>query len=240
MERAVLTQTFKTTLMGLGLSLLAACSGMEAKGPKSDPYPLMTQEQPNAILVLPAINESTAADAPDYYSVTIAPILSGRGYYVMPQEITTEILRAEGITDGRQLEGVTPAKFGQLFGADAVLFVHIKEWDTNYYVVGGNVTVSAVYELKSTKTGATLWSNSARQVVDTSGDSNNGGGIIGALIATAIQTATQDYMPVAQQVNAVALSPLPLGIRHPAHPSKLAKLAAANTAEASSTETATQ
>lgn len=232
---------FKTAMLCLGLILLTGCSGLDSRdGPKEDPYPLLTQQQPRTILVLPAINESTAADAPDYYSVTIAPLLSAKGYYVMPQEITTEILRAEGITDGRQLEGVTPAKFGQLFGADAVLFVHIKEWDTNYYVIGGNVTVSAVYELKSTKTGETLWSNAARQVIDTGGDSNNGGGIIGALIATAIKTATQDYMPAAQQVNAVALMPLPLGIKHPEHPSKLVKVADANSAAPVTSETTVQ
>lgn len=221
----MLNDTLRIALLCIAFAAFSGCSNLDSRsGPREDPYPLLTLEQPKAILVLPAINDSTAADAPDYYSVTIAPLLSAKGYYVMPQEITTEILRGEGITDGRQLEGVSPAKFGQLFGADAVLFVHIKEWDTNYYVVGGNVTVSAVYELKSTKSGETLWSNSARQVVSTSGDSN-GGDLFAALIATAIQTAMQDYMPVAQQVNAFALAPLPVGVRHPTHASNLAKVA---------------
>lgn len=223
----------KPALLCTLFAALTGCAGLGSNEPRPDPYPVLTQEQPKSILVLPAINESTAADAPDYYSVTIAPILSGRGYYVMPQEITTEILRAEGITDGRQLEGVTPAKFGQLFGADSVMFVHIKEWDTNYYVLGGNVTVAADYELKSTKSGATLWSNSARHVVPT--DDSNSGNLLVDLIATAVKTAVQDYMPVAQQVNAVALAPLPLGIKHPAHPSKLVKTEADETAEAPAT-----
>lgn len=234
----MLHKIIKLALLCVTFAAFTGCSGLDSKEPRPDPFPTLTQEQPKSILVLPAINESTAADAPDYYSVTIAPLLSAKGYYVMPQEITTEILRAEGITDGRQLEGVTPAKFGQLFGADAVLFVHIKEWDTNYYVLGGNVTVSAVYELKSTKSGATLWSNSARHVVKT--DDNNSGNLLVDLIATAVKTAVQDYMPVAQQVNAVALSPLPLGIKHPEHPSKLVKVADANSTSPATPETTVQ
>jgi hypothetical protein len=225
-------------LLCLIAAAFSGCSSVQSKPVTlEERYPLLFQEGPNSILVLPAINLTTAADASDYYAVTIAQLLSSKGYYVMPQEITTEILRAEGITDGQQLLQIPMQKFGQLFGADAVLFVQIREWDTNYYVIGGNVTVSADYELKSTRSGETLWNNSARQVVDTSGDSNNGGGLIGALIATAIQTAVQDYMPIAQRVNAYALAPLPLGLYHPAHPSRRPK--EADPVEASNTDSVT-
>jgi len=101
------------------------------------------------------------------------------------------------------------------FGADAVLFVNITEWDTNYYVIGGNVAVAVAFVLKSTVTGETLWAYNARRQIDTSGNSNSGGGLIGAIIETAVKTAVQDYMPVARQVNGIAVSSMPFGRYHP-------------------------
>ena len=103
-----------------------------------------------------------------------------------------------------------------MFGADAVLFVNITEWDTNYYVIGGNVEVAISFQLKSTATGETLWSYNVKRAIDTSGDSNSGG-LIGAIIATAIKTSMQDYMPVAHRVNHTALQTLPFGKYHPNH-----------------------
>jgi len=204
------------TLALLG-SILGGCATPTQYLSKQDAFPAMYAQKPTSILVVPAINDSTAADAGDYYSATIAPYLSYSGYYVLPIEITTEILRSEGIQDGHQLLGVPAEKFGALFGADAVLFVNITEWDTNYYVLGGNVTVALGFLLKSTKTGETLWSYKVRREISTSGNSNNGGGILGAIIETAIKTSTQDYMPIAKKVNGMAIRTLPVGVYHPYH-----------------------
>ncbi|NIS74702.1 MAG: hypothetical protein GTO08_05375, partial [Deltaproteobacteria bacterium] len=46
----------------------------------------MYQEQPLTILVLPPMNETTAADAKEYYATTIAEPLSLQGFYVLPIE----------------------------------------------------------------------------------------------------------------------------------------------------------
>ena len=96
-----------------------------------------------------------------------------------------------------------------MFGADAVLFVTIEQWDTNYYVVGGNVTVTLSYKLVSTTTGDTMWTEHRRQVVNTGGNSNNG--LLAAMIETAIKTAMQDYVPVARIANNTAIAVLPFG-----------------------------
>jgi len=196
---------------------LSACATRPQYISKQEAFPAMYEQKPLSILVVPAINDSTAAEATDYYSATIAPYLSYSGYYVLPLEITTDVLNNEGIQDGRQLLDVPAEKFGTMFGADAVLFVNITEWDTNYYVIGGNVSVAVAFQMKSTKTGETLWSYKARRQISTSGNSNSGGGLIGAIIETAIKTASQDYMPIAKQVNGIAVSTMPLGSYHPFH-----------------------
>ncbi|MDH3354573.1 MAG: DUF799 domain-containing protein [Chromatiales bacterium] len=193
------------------LTLVAGCSTGIAK---KDAFPGMYPNTINSILVLPAVNQSSAADAPDLYSSTILEPLSNAGYYVLPIEITDKILKNEGISDGEQLANVPAQKFGQMFNADAVLFVEIDEWKTSYMIVSGSVSVGIKYKLVSTKTNKTLWKYRAKQVVDTGGDSNNGGGILGAIISTAINTATQDYVPIARKVNLIALNSIPFGKYH--------------------------
>jgi hypothetical protein len=164
----------------------------------------------SGILVLPPINQSTSADAPDYYISTVLEPVVGRGYYVLPIEITTELLKQEGVQDGAQVTKIDPKKFRSLFGADAVLFVTIQEWDTAYYVLGGHVSVSLGFRLVSTTSGNTLWEKQGRFVQDTT-NNNQGSGLVGAIINTAIQTALQDYIPVAQRANSSLLIKLPEG-----------------------------
>lgn len=181
---------------------------------KEDAFPKMYQAKPVAILVVPAINNTTAAEAPEYYSTTIAEPLTRMGYYVLPIEVTNRLLQEQGIVDGAQLANVDAGLFKTMYGADAVLFVNINQWDTSYFVLGGDVTVGIAYELVSTTNQDVLWQYADTVVVNTGGG-NSGGGLIGALISTAINTALTDYIPLAKQVNYKALSTLPFGGYHP-------------------------
>ena len=201
---------------GIALLVLSGCA-VNNKVAKGDVYPAMYKEMPKTILVLPAINHSTAADAPHLYSSTIAQPLANSGFYVLSTEVTKKFLDNEGMNTGEQLVSVPPQKFAEIFAADAVLYVTIDRWDTNYFVLGGNVKVGISYKLKSTKTGEELWAYANELVIDTGGDSNNGGGLLGALIATAINTSTQDYVPIARKVNYVALNTIPFGGYHNLH-----------------------
>jgi len=118
---------------------------------KADKFPLMYEEMPVSILLLPPINETTAADAKEYYSTTLQEPISFSGYYVFPYEVTSEVLKMEGIYDAELLKDLSVTKFREYFGADAVLFTTIKKWDISYIVIASNLTVSIDCELKSTK-----------------------------------------------------------------------------------------
>lgn len=191
------------------LFLMSGCA-VQKRVAKREAFPEMYSEKPVTILVLPAINHSTAADAPILYSSTINEPLSNAGFYVLPIEVTNRFLRNEGFSEGEQLLEVPPQKYAEYFGADAVLYVTIEKWDTNYYVIGGDVTVAISYSLKSTKTGETLWAYNGQQVLDTSGNDNSGT-LLGALIAAAVTTSMQDYVPIARNVNINALRNIPFG-----------------------------
>lgn len=187
---------------------------------KSTEFPHMYQELPHTIVVLPPINETTAADAKDYYSTTIAVPLSLQGFYVFPIEVTADIMKMEGLYDSELLVGVPLHKFRDYFGADAVLFSTIKRWDKTYAVVSATLTVSVHFVLKSTSTMNTLWEYTGTVVVDLSGGGSSGGGLAGILaqvVVTAISTATTDYVPAARRANFFALSTIPYGRYHPRH-----------------------
>jgi len=206
----------KIIILILSLIIINGCAIIT----KGEAFPKMYKEKPVSILVLPPINESTAADAKEYYSTTIAEPLSFAGYYVFPIEIVNEVLKQEGIYDTELIVDLDPSKFKEYFGADAVLFTKIIAWNTSYYVMGGNVKVHIAFDLVSTKTGETLWSYNDKLTVDTTADDNEVGGVGGLLLqlaATAVQTATQDYTPLAKKVNTTVLQTIPFGIYHTQH-----------------------
>jgi hypothetical protein len=165
------------------------------------------------------MNDSTAAEAKDYYATTIQEPLSFRGYYVFPYEITADILKMEGIYDAELLKNIPLQKFHEYFGTDAVLFTTIKKWDLSYMVLAANLTISIDCELKSTKSNVTLWRYTGTVVVDLSGGNTGGGigGLIVKAIVAAVSSAMADYVPHARTANYMALDSMPYGKYHPLH-----------------------
>ena len=122
-------------------------------------FPAMySDNKPLSILIVPAINESTAADAGDLLNVTVAQPFANNGYYVMPVSIVSDIFKREGILEGTQVKGIPTSVFKNSFGADSVLFLTITEWDKKYAVLAGSVSVGIEYVLLSTETNEILWS----------------------------------------------------------------------------------
>lgn len=183
---------------------------------KYEAFPKLYEERPLAILVLSPINETTAADAKEFYSTTVAEPLSLSGYYIYPIEVISEILQNEGIYDTETLINLNPQKFKEYFGADAVMYIWIKKWDTSYLILAANVAVSLRCLLRSTKTGENLWEYEGTIIEDTTVRSSGGGlaGLIVTAVATAIKTAATDYVPIAKRVNYMVLSTMPYGKYH--------------------------
>jgi len=181
---------------------------------KGEAFPNMydSNVKPISLIVVPAVNKSTAADATDLIYATLTEPFVDNGYYVMPLPLVAEVFQNEGIIDGEQLKGIPASTFKDSFGADAVLYVTINNWETNYLVLAGNVTVGLSYLLVSTTTEEALWSYDQILVVDTS---SSGGNPLIDMISTAIKTATQDYLPVALQVNKDVVATMPYGEYHP-------------------------
>lgn len=204
--------------VGLLVALSLGCASKEMT--RSRAFPRIYQETPRSILVLPPINRTTASEARDYYLTTVQPPLADRGFYVYPMEIISEVMKQEGLYQNTDLTKIDPAKFREFFGADAVLYVIIEEWDTTYLVLAANVTVQLKYVLRSTKTGEVLWAYEDRIVRDTSGGDGGQDGVAGLVVQaveTAVKTASTQYVDLARDVNEKSLSSLPTGPYHPAY-----------------------
>lgn len=174
----------------------------------------MYAEKPTTILVLPPINSTTAADAKEYYSTTIAEPLALAGFYVIPMAITGEIMKSQGIYDTELLVNQPLNRFGEFFGADAVLFTKINKWNKSYAVLAANLTVSVEARLISTKTNAVLWEYAGTIVADLTAQSNTGNPMVDLVtkaLVTSLNAAAADYVPYARLANIQMLTGIPFG-----------------------------
>ena len=206
--------------LALVLAVVFAAGGCVAPPTttKAAKYPAHYEEHPLVIMALPPVNNTTSADAKEYYATTIIEPFARSGYYVIPFNITADILKSQGLYDTEMIGDQPVAKFGEFFGADAVLFTQINKWDTSYVVLASSLTVSVTAKLKSTKSERVLWEYTGTMVVDLSGRSNSGNALadlIAAVVVTAINTAAADYVPYAMKVNYFMLNNMPAGKYHP-------------------------
>tara|TARA_B100000780_G_scaffold269013_1_gene227459 strand:+ start:172 stop:834 length:663 start_codon:yes stop_codon:yes gene_type:complete len=191
---------------------LTSCSSA-AKITKFSEYPEIYNERPETILFIPPINNTTAADAKDLLRTTIAPILSEKGYYVLPIEPIFDFFKLNGAYSIAETSDKLPLdQFKDIFDADAVLMLTINGWDKKFYVVGGHVRVDLLYELVSTKTGKTLWKVRKNVKVDTS-SSNQNASLLTNILLTAVNTASTKYVDIAKYAHVLALTTIPSGFR---------------------------
>jgi len=197
--------------------IFLGCGAATPQPTKGSLYPKMYEEKPRSLLILPPMNESTDAEAKDYYMTTVEMPYALMGYYTFPVEMVGDIMKQEGIYDTELLYEMPLDKFAEYFGADAILFTRIKKWDVSYMVVASKLTVAIESKIVSTKTSEVLWSYNGHIVVDLGGGNNSGdlAALIINAVATAINTASADYVKYARQVNARMMYALPAGPYHP-------------------------
>lgn len=159
-------------------------------------YAKFFENHPRSILVLPPFNESTAVDAPILFNTTISQPFGEKGYYVFPVFLTKDVLIDMGLSDEGLLKETPLQTFKDVFGADAVLYITVKEWVTTYLAITSSVTVAANYKLVDTTTEEVLWERT-ESVVKQSGGNN----IVEAAVNAALNAMLTDYRPLARQIN---------------------------------------
>ena len=182
----------------------------------SQQYPGMYEEKPLSIAIMPPINQTTHAEAKDYFYTTMYMPLCEKGYYVYSPYLTMEMFQQESAYDAEMFLEADLTPFRNVLDADATMFTIIKDWRRNN--VGGMLTVKVEYILRSTKTGQTLYTREGEITVDTSIDGGSGGfGALVGMIATAINTAATDKVVAGRKCTAFVLTDLPAGKYSPMH-----------------------
>ena len=197
----------KNILFLLTAIIVASCTTPKTLG---EQYPAMYEEKPVTIAIMPPINQTTHAEAKDYFYTTMYLPLCEKGYYVYSPYLTMEMFQQESAYDAENFLEADLSAFRNVLGADAAMFTIIKSWKRSN--LGGNLTVDIEYILRSTKTGQTLYTREGKIKVDTSVNGGGGGlGAIASVIATAINTAATDKVVAGRKCNVFVLSDLPAG-----------------------------
>jgi hypothetical protein len=198
----------------VALSVLSGCASDPIPLKKKD-YTEIRSESVRSILVVPVINNTVDVDAPDYFLSTVSVPLAEHGYYVFPVNLVKRVMEEEGLADANLVHSADPTRLGELYGADAILYITIENWETTYLVVAAETTVSFNYVLKSGRTGEVLWQEQSTESysaeVESTGDDDDDGVVdflaylVVMSVVSAIEKAAPDYISLAQEANRKAI-----------------------------------
>jgi hypothetical protein len=112
---------------------------------------------PRSIAVLPVINHVADPMIGRIVRQRAIDELFFKGYPKIPAQMIDEKLA--GVYEGQSVssEGVPPTTVGELTGVDAVLYCTIREMKTSYRFMYAPTQVELSFEMRSAKTGETLW-----------------------------------------------------------------------------------
>ena len=159
------------SLAVLGAMLLGGCASQK---PGYD-YTAFRQARPRSILVVMPTNDSPDIKGATSVLARATVPLAEKGYYVFPVAVVDEMFRQNGLTGGHDIQSAPIRKVREIFGADAILYLHVEEYGTSYQILSSDTRVSVSGKLVDLKTGKTLWEGRAKHVDN---GSNGGGGLI--------------------------------------------------------------
>ena len=170
--------------------------------PTTTDYGAYRAHMPRSVLVLPPLNQSVQVNAPYSYLSTVSQPLAEAGYYVFPVAVVDAFMKENGLPTPGEMHTAPLDKIGEVFGADAVLYVTDRGlWP--------EVSGAVVYHGRQGSRQAGRRSHRSHavgrraQVAQGSGDS--GGGIIGMVITAAvaqmIKSTSDSARPLAAQAN---------------------------------------
>lgn len=195
-------------LMRAGLvAIVALLTGCVTPPQKNVDYTAFRESKPASILVLPPLNTSVDVAATAAVLSQATRPLAESGYYVIPVGVMEETFKQNGLTSPDDIHELPAVKLREIFGADAALYMTVKQYGSSYAVLASTVTVSIDAELLDLRNGAKLWSGS-KQVVHSNNNSNGGliGMLVQAVVDQVVNNLTDRSYSVAGMTNAQLLS----------------------------------
>ena len=192
-----------TNLMSLirRLGAVAVLAALTACASPSKPYDYTAfkEAKPASLLVLPPVNDTPDVNATYGVLSNLSMPLGEAGYYVLPVSLVDETLRTNGITTPADARQIDAAKLRQIFGADAALYVDVKQYGSVYKVLSSETIVEMHAKLVDLRTGALLWDGKATA---SSAEQNNNsqGGLIGMLVKAVVDQIASNLSDRSYQI----------------------------------------
>ena len=173
--------TFFSAVFGLGCAMLTGC---QATAPTPYDYTAFRVSRPASIVILPPINHSPEVNATYSVLSQLSRPLGEAGYYVVPVALADETFRGNGLTAPEDIQAVPLRKLRDTFGADAAMYVEIKEYGTSYNVINSDTTVTLAARLVDLRTGSLLWQGASR--ASTAEERRQSSSVLGMLITAVV------------------------------------------------------
>ncbi len=110
--------------------------------------------KPTCIAVLPPMNETADADAPNVFRLLAMAELADKGYKLIDIDRIDEALKEKGIYEGGQIEALTAQEIGKLVGADGLLYIRVMSFGRQ---IGVHLRMEGSFSLVDAKTGEKIW-----------------------------------------------------------------------------------
>lgn len=173
--------------LATALMMIMLATGCATRQPYD--YTAFKQSNPKSILILPPLNNSPEVKATYSMLAQMSAPLAESGYYVFPVAVVDETFKQNGLATASDIHNVAPAKLLEIFGADAALYVNIKNYGVTYTVISSDVTVTAEARLVDLKTGQLLWDGKAT-ASSSEQRSSGSGGLAGILVSAIVNQIT--------------------------------------------------
>lgn len=169
------------SLLTLAMTWLGGCANQVAKYD----YTAFRKAAPKSILILPPTNQSPDIQASSGILATATfPVAEG-GFYVYPVALVAQTFKENGVTSPDEIQQLPIAKLREVFGADAALYLTVKNYGASYQVVASNVQVTLEAKLVDMRSGDLLWQGKA--TASNQEGRNNQGGLVGMLVAALVE-----------------------------------------------------
>ncbi|MDF7666516.1 DUF799 domain-containing protein [Orbaceae bacterium ESL0727] len=172
------------------LFIISACGSQQG----NQDYTAFKNSKPKSILILPPVNKSVDVNAINSIYAQVTMPLAESGYYTLPVTLVNETLKQNGITTSEDAKEISLSKLNDIFNADAILYLTIEKYSTDYIVISSDTTVDISGVLVDGHTGKELWKGYASASSREDSNNNGGGSLIGMLVAAAarqvVTTAT--------------------------------------------------
>lgn len=193
-------------------NLTFGCSSFPTtKISKFDYAPNFYAKHPKSILVLPAINTTSAADAAAHFRYTITKPLAEQGYYVFPVHLVDSFFKSENLPDAEIIRNIPVKKLKEIFQTDAILYVDILNWDTDYSIAKSSVDVGLSFSLIDANSEEEIWQGIIFSHSSTEANINDAASFLISLIDVALGAGV-DYTDLSTEANITAANNFPYGL----------------------------